>query len=285
MGKRGTVSDGIFTWHEFDRDDLLSTLHVHVHCAYRSKLGPDWQCRRAHDTRGRLYFILGGEAEVRHHEQTFRLVPNRLYLIPASTPHDHSCSDSLDLFWCHFSATLHTEVGLFTNLTPAYELAPGRPSRTRQLFAEMVTNFDDDSPSAVVARSGILLQLLAPFFDTLDREAFETRNNMIRQLSRALSAIEKRLGEHLTVAELADYVHMSPSHFSRRFVETFGVSPSRYVMLRRVENAQVRLIQGNDTIDTIGTELGFADGFHFSKTFKRITGISPSRYRQLCHMP
>ena len=283
MTKRCTLSDGTETWKEYT-DSIISSLHIHLCCAYRSNLGSEWHCAQGGDSRSRLYYIHSGHGEIAHHGRKFILHPGNLYLIPANTPHSHFC-DTLDISWCHFTALFHTGVSFFSIFTPEYELPGHNVAHIGEKFAEMVEKFRDDSMESVVARSGLLMQILSPFLSGISRKSFDNYTQRAERFSRALKTIEDNLCGELRINDLANLSGMSSAHFSREFTKIFGCPPAKYIIRRRIENAQLRLMQSDDTIETIGTELGFCDGFHFSKNFSKIVGLSPGRYRRLCHIP
>jgi AraC-like DNA-binding protein len=285
MWTRATKTDTVSSWQEFERDDLLATLHVHVFCAYRSRLGPAWSCQRSCDSRSRLYFVHGGAGELRHHDGVFRLRPGGLYLLPAGTPHDHRCQRRLDLSWCHFAATLHTGLDLFARMQVPFELRPAAAARVPDLFADLIRLYHDDSLGAVLRRSGLLLQLLALFLEQADMAAWNRWHTRAAAFAPALAEIERRLHEPIAIAELAQRLHRHPATFTRAFKAALGVAPHQYQLRRRIEAAQLALAQGDDKLETIGTGLGFGDAFHFSRVFKKITGLAPARYRELIRSP
>ena len=285
MQIRKTISDGRNSWKEFSHNSILSSMHLHLCCAYRTKLNKSWNSEQASDSRARLYFVHSGSGKILHHDHTFDLKPGNLYLIPANTLHGHSCSKTLDMSWCHFTALFHTGINLFNIFQPQYELPVNNIKHTERLFNEITNDFKDDSPSLIVLRTGILLQLLAPFFASININEFETYNQQAERFQNVLRTIESNLNNPPTIPELAAFSGMSTAYFSRQFSKVFRLSPSKYILSRRIENAQIQLLQSKETIETIGLKTGFHDGFHFSKTFKKIVGLSPGRYRTLCRTP
>ena len=284
MSQQEWITDGPYQWREFAGLDILSMLHVHVMCAYRMTLGPEWQARDEVDAKTRLYYVLDGSGELTCDGRRISLLPGRLYLIPANTRRDYAC-EHLELFWCHFSMRLHSGPGFFEDAAPVLEFAPDDPGEVCSLFEKLAAGFDTDATSAVVARSGLLLQIVAPFFDFVDPLELQRRHSAMEPFQAVLSEMEARLHEPIDVPALATRISMSPAHFSRRFSDVFGIPPGHYMLRRRIEEAQLRLVRTDDKLETIGVDLGFCDGFHFSKTFKKLTGISPSRYRKMVQQP
>lgn len=106
-----------------------------------------------------------------------------------------------------------------------------------------------------------------------------------RRLLRARDAMDRSWAEPLDVARLAAVALMSPAHFSRSFVSTFGETPHRYLQRRRIERAMVLLRSGDTSVTDICMAVGFASLGTFSRTFRDVVGCSPSGYRARGPLP
>jgi AraC-like DNA-binding protein len=279
MPLRSLQQDAGKHWQEFERNDLLSLIRVHVYCVYRSVLGPAWRTACTQDAKDRLYYVLAGEGAVSHHGETFPLQTGGLYLIPAHTPHSHVCDSRLELYWCHFCAETCYGTPLFSHLAVPYVCYPAVGKGLPEMFARMVRLYRDDSPGAVFCRSGLLLQALAPFMEQVDMEQWRLWHLRAVPFLPVLVLIERRVAEPLSIDELARAAHLSRCYFMSRFKQLFGLSPHQYQLLKRIEQARVRLLKTSDTLGHISAELGFADAFHFSRLFKKTTGRSPHAFR------
>ncbi len=104
----------------------------------------------------------------------------------------------------------------------------------------------------------------------------------LADLRRARDFIDRHYAEPLDVPAMAEAAHMSPSHFSRRFRETYSESPYSYMMTRRIERAQALLRTGMSVTETC-MAVGCTSLGSFSSRFSDVAGISPSEYRRLDH--
>jgi AraC-like DNA-binding protein len=218
-------------------------------------------------------------------QQELVLRPGQLYLIPAHGARRYRCRKRMSLYWSHFSIRLHSGPDIFDTLGRMLVLGSHDATETERLFRQLASGFKANTPDNVVARSGILMQLVAPFLESVDALQLEGRRSAMQRFARAFETIEAHLGESISVPSLAAVAGMSPSHFARRFSGALGISPGRYIMRRRIEEARIRLAESDDTLDAVAADLGFCDGFHFSKVFKKETGLSPSAFRKTLHGP
>jgi AraC family transcriptional regulator len=100
------------------------------------------------------------------------------------------------------------------------------------------------------------------------------------QKQRVCELFEIRLGEQLSVEDLAASVGLSPFHFSRVFKASFGEPPHRHLLRKRVERALTLLKSDRDTsIAEIAVLVGFASQAHLTAAFRRHTGMTPARWR------
>ncbi|MFF4545061.1 GlxA family transcriptional regulator [Streptomyces sp. NPDC001435] len=90
----------------------------------------------------------------------------------------------------------------------------------------------------------------------------------------------ERLGEPLTLTELAGHARMSLRTFARRFNEEVGVSPGRWLIQQRVTRARHLLESSDLSVDRIAGEVGFATGASLRQHLHAAIGVSPQTYRR-----
>src|SRR5213592_610617 len=99
------------------------------------------------------------------------------------------------------------------------------------------------------------------------------------RLRRVTAYIDENLRRELPLAELSGVVHMSPYHFARLFKRSTGVSPHRFLIRQRIDEARTLLAAQTVPIAEIARSVGFRTPSHFATTFRRFTGMTPSAYR------
>jgi AraC-like DNA-binding protein len=100
-----------------------------------------------------------------------------------------------------------------------------------------------------------------------------------RHLLRAKDLADARYRDPLDVPALARAAHLSPAHFSREFRRTFGETPHRYLLMRRLERAAALLRNTDRTVADICARVGLTSVGSFTTAFGRAFGLSPTAYR------
>jgi AraC-like DNA-binding protein len=100
------------------------------------------------------------------------------------------------------------------------------------------------------------------------------------QERRCKELINSRLGEQISLSELAKECRLSPSHFAAAFRQTTGESPHRWLMKRRVESVIEMLVSSELALSSIALECGFADQSHMTRVFTVMVGTPPGVWRR-----
>jgi AraC family transcriptional regulator len=100
------------------------------------------------------------------------------------------------------------------------------------------------------------------------------------QERRCKELMESRLGEQISLRQLADECRLSISHFAAAFRHTTGESPHRWLMKRRVETAKEMLLSSGLPLSAIALDCGFADQSHLTRVFTVMAGAPPGVWRR-----
>lgn len=99
------------------------------------------------------------------------------------------------------------------------------------------------------------------------------------RLADVIAGLQQRLGEPLTIAEMARAAAMSERTFIRRFKDATGLSPGEWLIAARVERAR-ELLEGEGLpIESVAECSGFGAAATLRHHFRRKIGISPAAYR------
>jgi AraC-like DNA-binding protein len=83
--------------------------------------------------------------------------------------------------------------------------------------------------------------------------------------------------ERVTLARAAEALGASPTHLVRSFSRAFGVSPHAYVVGRRIDEARLRLLDGQPPA-LVAADVGFHDQAHLTRHFRRHVGTTPGQF-------
>jgi AraC family transcriptional regulator len=100
------------------------------------------------------------------------------------------------------------------------------------------------------------------------------------QIRKVRTYIAENLETKLLIGDLAALVRLSRFHFSRAFKDTFGDTPHRYVLRRRIEHAQGLMLTTKTALAEIALECGLVDQGHLGRSFRRIVGETPAAWRR-----
>lgn len=91
--------------------------------------------------------------------------------------------------------------------------------------------------------------------------------------------IAETMGQQIALEDLAQAAGYSRFHFLRTFTKTLGMTPSRYVMHRRVRAAVSMAKDTRDSLSSIAFATGFADQSHLSRWCRKVYGVRLSEVR------
>ena len=285
--------------HEVEKLIDLSLLHVgHVF------LNKNWNYDDIISPFSRLYYIASGSGRIFHHGQEFKLKPGHLYLVPSFTYSRYTCDHFLEQYYVHFlegvgeglsmyhiRSFTYEEIGsewdqsLFKKLialNPEQHLLRYHPRSydNEEVLRDIKTQIKALPLKVKLQNQGILLTLLANFLtEKQDIPAAEGRNNYPK-LYQVFDYIQQNLSQRLSVSGLAAYSNLSPDHFSRRFRQHTGYSPTDYIQLKRIERAQLLLTTTDNSLSQIAFMVGISNYSHFIRIFQKITATTPAKYRR-----
>jgi AraC family transcriptional regulator len=100
------------------------------------------------------------------------------------------------------------------------------------------------------------------------------------QVRRVAEMMRENLDGNIHLCDLARECGLSVSHFTRTFRKSFGMSPCRWLLERRIDHSKVLLVTSDLPIADIAIRSGFSDQTAFTRAFGRIVGDSPGRWRR-----
>ena len=233
-----------------------------------------------------LMYTLSGTGTVRCNEKQRQIGKDEAVVIDCKEHYEYACAESSDGSWVfcyvHFDGSGCVFYADYLDIYAKEKIyVSNRINITAYLDKLFSTLNHSDSyyrclQTETLCRILTLLaseQLLIDHAENVSLSHTETIHNVAEE-------IDKNHWQPLTVEELAKAAGMSKYHFLRIFKEVMGVTPYKYMLMKRIEAAKKILKTTELSVYEVSMMVGFKDECHFSRTFKNITNTTPFRYKK-----
>ena len=146
------------------------------------------------------------------------------------------------------------------------------------LLTSMIKEYEDELQgyqTMLASRFMELIVYLSRQYDHPDQGV----NNGLMHLASAISYMEDRYLEQITLEDIANQSKISVRHLNRIFRAYYKTTPMAYLQRLRLERACTLLKQSNLSITEISYECGYNDSNYLTRQFKKMYGMSPKSYR------
>ncbi len=233
-----------------------------------------YETKRNHFEQYLLIHIIKGKMEIHYNEHVFIAGENSFVFLNCNKPHLYKTLKDTEHNWIHFKGNATDEYydllfeknGCVFSLNNNWE-APKCLNR----IISMMENERVEEHEASVMIHRILCEL--------EKASNLTINSIEETVRNAVAYIETHYSEELNLSDIANYVRLSPYHFSRVFKKHTNFTPHQYLINYRVNHAKGLLFTSNLTVNEIAFKCGFNSVSHFVTTFKNQTNLSPKKYR------
>ena len=100
-------------------------------------------------------------------------------------------------------------------------------------------------------------------------------------LNSAVSYINERYTDNITLDEVAAFAGFSRYYFSRTFKAFMGLSFTEYLTTRRLNAATELLVRTNQSIQSVAEASGFSSTATFNRVFRNSKKCTPTQYRAI----
>lgn len=239
-----------------------------------------------------------GTGKISINYETYTVTAGTILLIPAGQIHSiHGMEDSTmeyenilftaDFLLSHQEDLCSTQFirPLFQN-TIAFDTLVLTPTLSYYSeIAALLTQVDqlsDARPEGYqLAIKGLFYQIFFILFThkKKDFRILQTPKSL-EKMKLLIKYMEEHYTEPITIPEMAELIHYSPSHFMKFFKNTMGTSFISYLNDYRLTMAARNLRLSSDSILEIASQSGFDNLSYFNRLFKRKYGMTPSQFRK-----
>ena len=140
------------------------------------------------------------------------------------------------------------------------------------------------NPSEMTGLDGSVCayQLLINLYKYVVNDYTDHTDYNIKRLTGVFDMIEEKIGEPLTIEDLAAEAAVTPQYFCEIFKEATHQRPIEYLNQRRISRAKELILnKPSMKIQDIASAVGFESSGYFATVFKKQEGLSPHRFREL----
>lgn len=203
-------------------------------------------------------------------------------IIPQNLKHKYGADDThpWSIFWVHFKGNtagdfVRTLLKAKEGFSGSVSFSPDRIKLFNTMYNTLETGYSMDN---LVYVNLFLNSYLASFcyphlFNVPEKREPEGIDAVVKYM-------QENIQKSLSLNDLAQLIHVSPSHFSALFKRKTGYSPVEYFTHLKIQKA-CQFLEFTDThVKELSYDLGFNDPFYFSRLFSKYMGVSPLEYRK-----
>ena len=209
-----------------------------------------------------FHFVISGKGTYYIEGKTYNVSAGMMFVIPPQieTYYEADIKEPWEYIWVGFTGEPPLELKDIYNIPHALDIFVGMKHSH---------NLNNGRTEYILAKLWELFSLL------LEEENSNSQKS--DPIEIALSLIHSEYMTPITVQQIADRIHLDRVYFSNLFRKHLGISPKKYILNYRMEQAKI-LLQKGYSVTTTAISVGYQDVFIFSKMFKRHFNYSPSEY-------
>lgn len=110
--------------------------------------------------------------------------------------------------------------------------------------------------------------------------SIKNKSPKIKELMQsAIQYVLNNYEREMSITDIAKYIFLSPSYFTRAFKEDTGLSPMQYLLDIRIKRACELLKETDLKVGEIAHSVGFSNQQRFNDIFKKQIKMAPMQYR------
>lgn len=226
-----------------------------------------WNCGRNFDA---LSFRFAADTRLKTKNNEYHMKENYLSYVPARLDYSRQ-SKTEDLIAIHFNTTNY-------NTKNIEYFIPTDPTAFANLFREIWSVWEKKETGYQYRCSALLCEIFAECH--IQNHVAKSRYSKIQNSVEFLLKNYKK--SDLSIKEIADKSFLSEVYFRKLFKEEYGISPQKYIINLRIQNAAGLISAGYYSLKDIASMSGYDDYKYFLVEFKKKLGVSPSQYRYDC---
>lgn len=247
----------------------------------RAELVGEGHCLHAHDTYA-LSVTDWGIQESTYRGAVHRSVPGQVLVLHPDEPHDGRGGDGAGFGYRTLyldPAAVHDAAKALAGATAALPFVRDPVVRDAAMWRGICGCFHGEMDP--LRSEAIIVSLTRRLLLAGGGRRFRKDTKLASAaLDRAAEFLRENAHRTVLSPEVESHSGLSRFELDVQFRRRYGTTPYRYLLLRRLEIARERLLQGVAAADA-AAESGFADQSHMTRAMRRAYGFTPARLARL----
>lgn len=247
--------------------------------------------KQSHDSYSEILFIKSGENTFVINGKKYNAKPGSLIVLNRDVAHEEFYSSTPDteveVYYCGIS-NLFIEGFVDLCIIPEFvEPVFGTLSYEKKIHELMLDLFREASRrntgylyvcNSIVVHLIILINRIINEQATIDSPL--RKDSAYTLVENTKKFLDENYTKKISLDQLSSELSVSKYYISHTFKKLTGDSPIRYLIRRRLEEAERLLLVTKMPIYEIAIRLGYDNPNHFYLPFKNMTGYTPEEYRK-----
>lgn len=222
-----------------------------------------------------IEYILEGEGIVQENDQFFAVKKGDFFILHPGTNHCYYSSKTNP--WKKIWLYVANEGYHISTLLNIYNIEKNVifPNINSPLNLESIFNTHKNEPNDFSSK------LELDLYELIMRLSYSLKKKPEKNTTLHLAKwyINQNIKTKLTVEDVSNFVGLTPPYFSQSFKNEYGITPSQYILKKKIILAKHLLVTSSYSISEISEILHFSDTSHFTRTFQFFSERTPSSYR------
>lgn len=231
-----------------------------------------------------LFYCVDGHGWYQVGDQKYHVEPYEFFILPQNTEHAYGSDEHQpwSIYWIHFGGELlphFNEVKAIQNHYKPFHITSN--DEIVSLFSKIYKTLELGYSIDNLMFANMCLTYFLTLFIYNAKHITTTPSDKINCVDGAIHYMQQNIQQHLSLQDLSNHYHYSPSRFSSLFKQKTGYAPIDYFLQMKMQKATQLLDFTDKPIKDIASAFGFDDPYYFSRRFRKIIGMSPKKYRSI----
>lgn len=284
-----SMSSNLYQIHDQYSSSMRSNIDINlVYCGF-SKDENDWiNHYHSHDFI-EIFYIVSGQGKFVINEKEYVIQAGCIIIIPSNVMHREYSLETDSLEYVFVAVKSMKTIVLSNGINLEEFCKTFSPTINTYKYKNKIQEYFTDIISEVMNKvngyelmyQSLILQLLVMIKRIIESDDMNNQIMDTKETEMVRKYIERNYSEHITLDDLANACFTSKYYMSHIFKKDLGVSPIKYLIIKRIEESKVLLRTTDLTIAEVSEKVGYENITYFIQTFKKVVGKSPKEFRQV----